>query len=34
MSEEQSGAEPESSEELESLRREVEGIHKRCVCIT
>ena len=29
MSEEQPGVEPESSEELESLRREVEGIHKR-----
>ena len=29
MSEEQPGAEPESSEELESLRREVEGLHKR-----
>ena len=29
MSEEQPGAEPESSERLESLRREVEGIHKR-----
>ena len=29
MSEEQPGVEPESSEELESLRREVESIHKR-----
>jgi len=29
MSEERPGAEPESSEELESLRREVEGIHQR-----
>ena len=29
MSEEQPGAEPQSSEELESLRREVEGLHKR-----
>jgi hypothetical protein len=29
MSEEQPGAEPQSSEELETLRREIEGIHKR-----
>ncbi len=29
MSEEQPGAEPQSSEELESLRREVEDLHKR-----
>jgi len=29
MSEEQPGAAPESSEDLESLRHEVEGLHKR-----